>query len=63
MPLVVEVGATIPNVLTHGDGLMALKILDGFFVRLGGASCFEGSEITPLAGLGIFFTRIQTVLT
>ena len=40
-----------------------LEILDGALVTLGGLTRVEGAQVAALAGLRIFLTRIQTILT
>ena len=39
---------------------MSLEKLDGSFVFLGGGAGGEGSEISALAGFGIFFAGVES---
>jgi len=42
---------------------MPLEILHGAFVLLRGGAAVEGAEIAPPAGLRIYFTQIEPVLS
>lgn len=42
---------------------MVLKILHRTLVRFGGLSGSKCAEVAPTAGLGIFLTRVEPVLT
>lgn len=44
-------------------GLVTLEKLDGSFVLFGSLSCFEGSEVPPLARPGILLSRVEPILT
>jgi hypothetical protein len=44
-------------------GSVTLEKLDGSFVLFGSLSCFEGSEVPPLARPGILLSRVEPILT
>ena len=54
---------TSQDKIANNRYLMMLEILNGFLVRLSRVSCREGPEISTFAGLGIFLTRVQAILS